>query len=404
MGAELLRPPKPPADNDGLELDSRTYFAPKPVMVEAVAADQRIARAPARESNYDLQSLEPIALQPADPQPIVEPPPIVYPEVQPLAIYAPGCQAVVPTCAADLYGQSPACDGGCGNACDCNCQTMCAGCCLPSWTFRAEAIIWDRAGGTNVPLVNAPVILNTFDLDGGWQAGPRLTAIKHGVLDTCWDLEVAYFGINGWSNAQVLADADNYLTNPVIVIPGVTPLTATYSSSLQNGEINGRRAYSDWVTWIVGFRTLQVDESLTAVFGAGSHSVATRNRLYGGQVGLDAVLFDGPCWRINAVGKAGIYGNSANQATTIAGVAGALPFITYAGNQTCFVGEFGVNAGYHLTDRWTLLAGYNLLWVNGLALAPEQLATTNTNTGVGALATNGNLFYHGVNVGLEYGW
>lgn len=406
VGAELLQPPKPPADNDGLELDERANFAPRPVMLQMAAPDNRIARAPedlptpAEVSDFEPHPLEPIALQPADPQPIVEQPLIIYPEVHPQVVYAPSCQAP-PTCAGDLFIETPRCDGGCDSG---SCETMCAGCCLPSWTFRAEAIIWDRAGGTNVPLVGAPVALNAFDLNGGWQAGPRLTAIKHGVFDSCWDLEVAYFGINSWTGTQVLADADDYLTTPAINILGVVPLTATYSSSLQNGELNGRRAYNEWVTWVVGFRAIQIDESLTAVFGAASHSVETRNRLYGGQVGADVALFDGPCWRINAVGKVGIYGNSAEQVTRTAGVGGALPFVTFADNQTCFVGEFGVNAGYHLTERLTLLAGYNLLWVNGLALAPEQLATTDITTGVGALATNGNLFYHGVNVGLEYGW
>lgn len=413
VGAERLQPPRPPADNDGLELDSRNYSAPKPVLVEAAAPDYRIARVPedlptpapnsSLAAEFDPHPLEPITLQSADPQPIIEQPIIeqpltVYPDVLPQVLYAPSCQIAAPTCAGDIYLGTPDYDSGCGA------ETVCAGCCLPSWTFRAEAIIWDRAGGTNVPLVNAPVVLNTFDLDGGWRAGPRLTAIKHGVLDTCWDLEAVYFGINGWSGTQVLADADNYLTTPVIVIGGVTPLTATYSSSLQNGELNGRRAYSDWVTWIVGFRAIQIDESLTAVAGGASHSVRTQNRLYGGQIGADFSLFEGPCWQVNAIAKAGIYGNSADQVTRTAGVGGAVPFITFGDNQTCFVGEFGVNARRPLTERLTFMAGYNLLWVNGLALAPEQLATTNIVTGAGALSSNGNLLYHGVNIGLEYGW
>ena len=406
VSAELLQPPQPPPDNEGLELNERSYFAPKPVMVEAATPEsaspgERIARVPNKlptpataAEEFEALPLEPIALQPADPQPVIEQPLVVYPEVLPPVVYAPSCEG-------NLYETTAPCDGGCDAGCG---ETMCAGCCLPSWTFRAEAIIWDRAGGTNVPLVNAPVVLNTFDLDGGWRTGPRLTAIRHGVFDTCWDLEVSYFGINGWSGTRVLADADNYLTTPAIAIAGVTPLTATYSSSLQNFEINGRRSYSDWVTWMIGFRALQIDENLTSVFGAASHAVETGNRLYGGQIGVDVSLFEGPCWQVNTVAKAGIYSNSAEQVTRIVGVGGALPLITFADSQTCFVGEFGVNARRPLTDRLTFLAGYNLLWVNGLALAPEQLAATNINTGAGALASNCNLFYHGVNVGLEYGW
>jgi hypothetical protein len=405
VGADLpLRPPLPPVDNDGLELDERAYFAPKPVLIEAVEADEELARAPAllpqrvREAEFEPPLPEPIVLQPADPQPIVEQPLEIYPNLLPPMVYAPPSHTTVPTCTGDVYNVSPTCEEGCG-------ETICAGYCLPNWTIRAEAIIWDRAGGTNVPLVNDPVTLNTFDLDDGWRAGPRLTAIKHHVLNSWWDVEVSYFGIEGWSGTQQVVNGNNWLTNPIVNIGVPTTVTGTFSSSLQNGEINGRRVYNDWITWLVGFRILQVDEQLSGDFGgAASHSVETRNRLYGGQVGVDVDLFDGPAWQINAVAKAGIYGNTATQVTRTVGVGGALPFITFSDNQTCFVGEFGVNAGYHLTDRLTLIAGYNLLWVNGLALAPEQLANTNISTGVGALATNGNLLYHGVNLGLEYGW
>jgi hypothetical protein len=160
------------------------------------------------------------------------------------------------------------------------------------------------------------------------------------------------------------------------------------------------------VTWFIGFRALQIDELLLANIngGASTHSVATGNRLYGVQLGLDALLLDNDCWYVNAVGKVGIYSNSGEQVTTTAGLVGPLPLITFTDNQTSFVGEFGINYGYRLTDRLTFLAGYNLLFVTGVALAPDQLAATNINTGVGALDTNGSLFYHGLNLGLEYGW
>jgi hypothetical protein len=107
---------------------------------------------------------------------------------------------------------------------------------------------------------------------------------------------------------------------------------------------------------------------------------------------------------VNTVGKAGIYGNSIDVVTTTAGVGGALPLVVAADTQTSFVGEIGMNANYRVTDRFTLLAGYNLLWVTGVALAPEQLAGTNIATGVSAPDSSGALFYHGVNLGAQYAW
>jgi hypothetical protein len=411
FGVELLKPPRPPADNDGLILDERAPYSPQPVTIEPVVPEplrlEPVLIEPNSSVGFSPKSPDraPANLPPPDPVPFIEPAPVneppltVYPESLPPVVYAPGCHTVVmPTCTTGMYGVSPACDDGCG------CEQICGCACVRTWTLRAELLIWDHAG-SNTPLINAPVVVNSGDIDGGWQVGPRLTAIRHGVFGSCWDLEVAYFGIDSWSGSQTVAGVTSYLTNPPVLF-GASSVTASYTSSLHNGEINGRRAHNDWITWIVGFRALQIDELLAAdiAVGPSAHSVATQNRLYGGQIGLDALLFDGECWYVNAVGKVGIFGNSADQVTRTTNIGGALPFITYTGNQTSFVGEFGVNAGYRMSERWSLLAGYNLLWINGVAVAPDQLAATNLTTGVGTLATNGNLFYHGVNVGLEYGW
>lgn len=422
-GIEYLTPPQPPADNDGLTLDERVRSSPQPVTIEPVspassadspADDDRLAQ----QEPFLLQpnssipfppprrEREPVPLPPADPVPYIEPPMAVYPDLAPPIIYAPACEAgVMPTCATQMpvYCDSPVYQT---ESCDaCAADSVCGCSCVPNWTIRAELLIWNRGGGTSVPLVTAPIPLASGDLDAGWAVGPRLTAIKHGIFDSCWDLEVAYFGINGWSSTRNVVGATSYLTTPPTNF-AASPVAVTYSSELQNFEINGRRAYSDWVTWFVGFRALQIDELLTANINAGAatHSVATRNRLYGAQLGVDALLLDCDYWYFNAVGKVGIYGNSAEQVTTTAGIGGALPLINYTGGDASFVGELGFNANYRLTDRLTFLAGYNLLWVNSLALAPDQLAATDLTTGVGALDVGGNLFYHGFNVGLEYGW
>jgi len=389
VAAELLSPPSPPPDNDGLELNQSGRLSPRPVLVEA-------ASQPASD------------LPPPDPQPIVEQPLYDYPQYpSPPIVYGPACETMIPpsyghpsiydSCSKPLYETSPACDtAACGGSCYCSC--------VPTWTFRAEVLLWNRTGGGDIPLVTAPVALSTADLDTGWRAGPRLTAIRHGIFGSCWDAEVSYFGIDGWNGTVALADIDNYQTTPVIAPGGVAPGTVAYNSSLHSAEFNLRRAHNDWVTWLVGFRAVQVGEGLILDAGAIDHSVETINHLYGAQLGLDFRFIDCSSWYLNGVGKAGIYGNTADQVTRTAGVGGALPFITAGGNQTSFVGEVGLNAGYRVTDRLSLLAGYSVVWVDGVALAPNQLAGTNINTGVSAINANGSLVYHGFNFGMEYGW
>lgn len=403
---ELLTPPTPPPDIEVFELTPASDPAPRRVVIETV--DQGpVFHQPVLEPPHQVQ---PVLIHPADPRPIVEPPetqlqpPVqrfhepplqAYPEVLPPPIIhgANGEPYFAPSCGSPLdHASSPSAD-----SCYCSC--------VPNWTIRAEALIWDRVGGQGVPLVTAPVVLSSSDLNSAWSAGPRLTAIRHGVLSTAWDLEVGYFGIDGWSGGRVLADVDSYATTPPIIIGGVTPTTLNYASSLHSVEINLRRNYSDWVQWLVGFRALQVSESLTADFnGVASNSVETINQLFGAQGGVDLRLYDCGVWHLNAIGKAGIYGNSADQSTVTTGVGGAVPLIVANGTQTSFVGELGLNGGYRLTDRFTLLGGYSVMWVTGLALAPNQLGTTNITTGVATLDVGETVFYHGVNVGVEYTW
>ena len=70
-----------------------------------------------------------------------------------------------------------------------------------------------------------------------------------------------------------------------------------------------------------------------------------------------------------------------------------------------FVGQGNVSGLYALTNIWNLRAGYNVIWVEGLALAPDQLNFDFANAGAGTqLNNNGGIFLHGVNVGLEARW
>ncbi len=69
-----------------------------------------------------------------------------------------------------------------------------------------------------------------------------------------------------------------------------------------------------------------------------------------------------------------------------------------------FVGELNLSAFYRLTDVWDLKAGYNLMWIDGLALAPDQLDFNFAPPNGNQLQNGGAMFLHGVNVGLEARW
>ena len=76
-------------------------------------------------------------------------------------------------------------------------------------------------------------------------------------------------------------------------------------------------------------------------------------------------------------------------------------------NHAAFVGETGLQCKYQLAKGLLLRAGYEVIWLQGVALAPGQIQETYTTLGpvhVQALGVNcgSGVFYHGTTAGLEY--
>jgi hypothetical protein len=59
---------------------------------------------------------------------------------------------------------------------------------------------------------------------------------------------------------------------------------------------------------------------------------------------------------------------------------------------------------FQLTDHLAMRCGYEVIWLDGAALAPRQIPVTNLGTGVASVDTSGNLVYHGASAGLELRW
>jgi hypothetical protein len=93
--------------------------------------------------------------------------------------------------------------------------------------------------------------------------------------------------------------------------------------------------------------------------------------------------------------------NDADQTTRVPILAG-LPSGVVATNvsasddHTAFVGELGFRAMYELSDSVSVGSGYHLIWLEGVALAPDQIPVSSLlGTGNAALDTGGSLLFHG---------
>ena len=182
--------------------------------------------------------------------------------------------------------------------------------------------------------------------------------IRHG--DRCYDLEVSYFQIDGWSSSRTLpASAEGLEFN----VPGYTILTTAfpmqfdYSSKLYNAEVNLRWNPTCRITMLAGFRWADLRENLDgSIVPATRESFFnsnTKNDLYGFQIGTDTQLWERGCFSIDGIAKGGIYNNNAHQSSvlinggnTIAGSAST--------NHVAFLGEVGLQCKYQITCNLTL--------------------------------------------------
>ena len=105
-------------------------------------------------------------------------------------------------------------------------------------------------------------------------------------------------------------------------------------------------------------------------------------------------------------GKAGVFNNSAQQQTYLADNNNQFVLRDFSNkaNHVAFVGDVSLLGRVQLCECWNLVGGYNVMWISGIARAPEQLDFTDTPGSGSGIVTNGNAFLHGVSFGIEGRW
>jgi hypothetical protein len=237
--------------------------------------------------------------------------------------------------------------------------------------------------------------------------GPEVSAIHHGQCG--WDVEVAYFQVDGF-DARTTASGPSFLiTDNAGTGFFVTDAGASYRSALYSGEVNARRCVNEWLTLRAGFRMMELNERYHAE-GIGAvtpvldtFDINTFNHLYGFQIGADAEAYNmgGPLL-INVLCKAGIYGNFASQNSRRIDTGFSDNLVGAERHQAAFLGEAGVVATYALTKCLAFRASWQVAWLEGVALAPEQIGANDFSSQSAYVDAHGGVFYYGCGMGLEY--
>jgi hypothetical protein len=357
-----------------------------------------------------------------------------------------------------MYGDAGVpCDGSCDGACGGGCEGACGdgagwlgghcglfggyngqhcgklngpygsgGNCLPRWyDVHAEWLFWKRDFDESLSFSSAGILgpdaLNANQLDLSEESGFRVTGAY--LLGVATSMEFTYFGALNWASGAQASSPDGALfsvfsdfgSNPLNGFPETdfgTLHQIALSSELDNGEINVRHR---WVSanclvhssMLAGARYFRLREDLIYAtqtdLGAMNYKVKTDNDLVGAQVGGDLFFSISPRLKVGAEVEGGLYGTSSSQRTNMVSTNSPALREYNHDNDVAFLGEAGVIALFRATSQLTLRVGYQVLYVDGVALAVDNFNTTSPFTARNSfLDTSGDVFYHGSTLGFEW--
>lgn len=250
------------------------------------------------------------------------------------------------------------------------------------------------------------------DFNNIFQAGPEITFGYR--YDGVSAFEGVYWGTNHWQqHTQALGANSLSLPGPFAVTTAdyflADQVDVKYQSQLHNVEANYRQTIFG-MTWLAGFRYFNLNEVFeirSSDFDSGTSKwrTKTHNNLIGGQIGAG---YNWQCGRfgLDFLGKAGLYGNGARLQTEMGDFNNTTVLRNFTDNETitAFIGELNLQGTYCVTDWFLLRAGYRILWLEGVALAPNQLDFSDSPTAGSSIIDKSGLYLYGFNVGGEVRW
>jgi hypothetical protein len=279
----------------------------------------------------------------------------------------------------------------------------------PTWEATAGGVILHRSKALAATLVEngrtGAVMSNVSDFDLGWAAGPQVELARQ--FDNGWGFGVRYFSIDGWKASQTLADPGNLRVPLISDNPAdyFDTAFASYSSRIYNTELNLSRQFGDRLRLLAGFRWVELLETISAGANSptlgGTFDYGAANHLYGFQVGADAGVFERGAFRLDVSLKAGVFRNEIGM--NVYGKGTNLNIDESSSvSRTSFLGEIGLMAKYRLNGHFSVYGGYELMWIDGVALAGNAITAATESSQFPLI--NGTAFYHGATTGLEFDW
>ena len=287
------------------------------------------------------------------------------------------------------------------------------------WTGRTEAVmLWRSAPYSRELVITGPgpvgsSILNANQLESGMAAGPRIQLFRK---DACGSaIEFGYLGAWSFQSEKLLPDTGALSAYAASDLIGASTSfetgTANLTSSIQTIEVNSRTPMAAGnVQFICGVRWLEWTESFsldttTGPINTDDWSSRTVNNLYGGQIGIDALLYSNRWLHVESVLKGGAYWNEALSRQIYQQNGAGVEISGYdSPSPAAFVGELGFTGVMPLTSNLNFRFGYLVFWLQGIAQPTRQLSLPVSTTGDPLVLQNGGTVVQGLTLGLEGRW
>jgi hypothetical protein len=293
------------------------------------------------------------------------------------------------------------------------------------WNAGYDSLAMTRNSGTNRPLLlldngttPAPVVFDANQLDFDWDYGGRAHIELIGPSGITYQFQytrIATF-VTQDSVGPIGVGANLTLPGTISGFSGFTDADRAsfyYSSAIQTGEFNMIFPFGSF-EFLTGYRYMQIDEKAqiaTVTGGAGASITAdSLNIMNGGQIGalgrwemFGLIDFDFDA-------KFAVMGNAAQinqEAIDATGTPVSSPAVV-SGSKTriAYVTELGLQGVIPLSAAFSFHAGYNVYFIDGAALAPDQFAFGLGSSSVAGtqVRNHGDLVVQGVNAGVTATW
>lgn len=183
---------------------------------------------------------------------------------------------------------------------------------------------------------------------------------------------------------------------------------------LPNGRWQRQCQPGTYINYALGFRSLSFDEGFvfdsrgTIETENGSlplyarQTIWTQNDTFGFQLAGE-VLFRRHRFEWGARVKAAPMFNWAEQTTNFALYNAPNQVRRYGkDDDVAFMGEVSIVANYRIWDRVRIFGAWEMMWLTGVALAPEQVDFTLLSPG--RINDNGTVYFQGVSLGFDVVW